>query len=111
MLLYADESFYYPVVAILRQLGHDIITVQEDNRRSSSDQVVLTRAHALSRAVLTLNRRHFERLDRQGADHSGILTATRDSDFAALAARIHAVLTGQTAGRWCIRVNRPPTTP
>ncbi|HIK45507.1 MAG TPA: DUF5615 family PIN-like protein [Leptolyngbyaceae cyanobacterium M65_K2018_010] len=27
--LYADEHFPYPVVEFLRQLGHDVLTVQE----------------------------------------------------------------------------------
>ena len=55
------------------------ITVQEDGQRSAPDPVVLARAHVLGRSVLTLNRRHFERLDRQGADHSGIVSARNDS--------------------------------
>lgn len=108
MLLYADENFYYPVIAILRQFGHDVLTVQEDGRRSSPDPMVLARSHELGRIVLTLNRRDFERLDRQGADHFGIVSTTRDNDYAALAQRILTALAGRTPGRWCIRVNRPP---
>jgi predicted nuclease of predicted toxin-antitoxin system len=109
MLLYADEDFSYPVVEELRRLGHDVLTVQADGRRSTPDPDILARAHALGRAVLTFNRRDFERLHRQGADHSGILSATHDSDFPALAARIHAMLAGLSPGRWCLRVNRPPS--
>jgi hypothetical protein len=68
----------------------------------------LARAHALGRALLTHNRRHFERLHRQGTLHSGILSATQDPHNAvALAARIQAALTGLAPGRWCLRVNRP----
>src|SRR5436309_10175654 len=106
MLLYADEDFAFPVVEHLRQLGHDILTAQEDGRTATPDLDILARAHQLSRAVLTFNRRHFERLHRQGTDHSGILSATHDPDFSALAARIHARLTGLSPGRWCVRVNR-----
>ena len=108
MLLYADEDFALAVVSELRRLGHDVVTVQEDGRTSSPDPVVLACAHALGRSVLTYNRRDFERLDRQGHAHSGIVSAKRDEDFPALAARIHAALTGLTPSRWCIRVNRPP---
>jgi hypothetical protein len=108
MQLYADEDFPLPVVEELRRLGHDVLTVQEDGRQATPDPDVLARAHALGRAVLTHNRRHFERLHRQGADHSGILTATRDNDSPALAARIDAALAGRSPGRWCLRVNRPP---
>jgi predicted nuclease of predicted toxin-antitoxin system len=109
MQLYADEDFSFPVVVILRQWGHDVVTAQEDGRVATPDPDVLARAHALGRAVLTYNRRHFERLHRQGADHSGILSATHDSDFPGLAARIHATLAGLSPSRWCLRVNRPPT--
>jgi hypothetical protein len=108
MLLYADEDFTYPVVEELRRLGHDVLTAQQDNRRATPDPDILARAHALGRALLTHNRRHFERLHKQGADNGGILSATRDHPHhAALAARIHAALSGRAPGRWCIRVNRP----
>jgi hypothetical protein len=111
MLLYADEDFPYPVVEELRLLAHDIITAQSDGRAASPDPVILARAHSLGRTVLTCNRKHYERLHRQGLDHSGILSAKRDGDHAALAARIDAALAGEAPGRWCIRVNRPPKQP
>jgi hypothetical protein len=107
MNLYADEDFPWPAVEVLRRLGHDVLTAQDDDRQATPDPDVLARAHALGRAVLTHNRRHFERLHRQGADHSGILSATHDDDSAALAARIDMALTGRAPARWCIRVNRP----
>src|SRR5437870_2185625 len=107
MLLYADENFPFPVVEHLRQLGHDVLTAQEDGRTATPDPAILARAHSLGRAVLTHNRRHFERLDRQGEPHSGIVSAKPDA-HAALAARVHAALTALSPGRWCIRVNRPP---
>jgi hypothetical protein len=61
MLLYADEDFSFPVVVILRLLGHDVVTAQEDGRTATPDPDILARAHALGRAVLTYNRRDFER--------------------------------------------------
>src|SRR5947208_9632199 len=106
MLLYADEDFTYPVVEELRRLGHDVLTAQEDGRQTTPDPDILARAHALGRAVLTHNRRHFERLHRQGPDHSGIMSATRDDDTSGLAARIHNALAGLSPGGWCVRVNR-----
>jgi len=109
MLLYADEDFSFPVTLELRLLGHDVVTAQEDGRTSTSDPDILARAHTLGRAMLTYNRRHFERLHRQGPAPSGILSATHDSDFPGLAARIHAILAGLSPGRWCLRVNRPPS--
>jgi hypothetical protein len=110
MRLYADEDFPLAVVKELRRLGHDVLTAQEDMRRSTPDADILARAHALGRSVLTHNRRHFERLHRQGVPHSGILSATQDpNNHMALAARIHAALAGRSLGRWCIRVNRSQT--
>jgi hypothetical protein len=108
-LLYADENFDYPVVEFLRQLGHDVVTVQEAGRAGGSDPQVLADATARGRAVLTFNRRHFERLHRQGTLHTGIISCTRDRDHAALAARIdRAIATaGPLAGQH-LRVNRPP---
>jgi predicted nuclease of predicted toxin-antitoxin system len=107
MRLYADEDFPLTVVKELRRLGHDVLTAQEDSRRSTPDPDILARAHALGRAVLTHNRHHFERLDRQGVPHSGILSATQDpNNSMALAVRVHAALAGRSPGRWCIRVNR-----
>lgn len=107
MLLYADEDFPHPAVAELRLLGHDVLTAQDDGRRQTPDPVLLARAHTLGRVIITYNRRHYERLHRQGADHSGIVSATKHDDFPALASRIHAALAGLTPARWCIRVNRP----
>jgi Domain of unknown function (DUF5615) len=111
MLLYADEDFPFPVVVLLRQLGHDVVTTQDDGRTGTPDPDLLGRAHELGRAFLTCNRRHFERLDRLGTAHSGILSVIRDRDMAALATRIHVALTGVSPGRWCLRVNRPPPKP
>jgi hypothetical protein len=108
MQLYADECFPLSVVEELRRMGHDVLTAQEDGRQATPDAGVLARAHALGRALMTHNRRHFERLHRQGADHSGIVSATRDDDSSALAARIDAALVGRSPGRWCVRVTRPP---
>src|SRR5437868_3669599 len=108
MRLYADEDFPFPVVKELRQRGHDVLTAQEDGRSSAPDSVILARAHALGRPVLTYNRWHYERLHRQGAAHRGILSASQDPNHAALAVRVDAALSGLTPGRWCLRVNRAP---
>ena len=109
MLLYADEDFSFPVVEALRQLGHDVLTAQEDGRAGTADPDILARADALGRAVLTHNRRHFECLHRQGVDHSGIVSAKHSRDAPAFASRIDAALAPLSPGRWCIRVNRPPS--
>jgi hypothetical protein len=94
MLLYADEDFFFPVVEELRRLGHDVLTAGEDGQSAAADPVILARAHASGRVVLTFNRWDFEKLHRQGAAHSGILSATQDHNHIALAARIDAALRG-----------------
>jgi hypothetical protein len=71
MQLYADEYFPLTVVEELRRLGHHVLTAQEDGHQGRSDSDTLARGHALGRPVLTHNRRHFERLHRQGLPHSG----------------------------------------
>jgi predicted nuclease of predicted toxin-antitoxin system len=57
--LYADEQFPRRVVEILRDLGHDVITVQEAGNAGLPDEEVLAFATTQNRAVLTLNRRYF----------------------------------------------------
>jgi hypothetical protein len=108
MLLYADQNFFFPVVEELRRLGHDVLTACEDGQAAADDPAILARAHFLGRAVLTVNRWDFEKLHRQGAAHSGIVSTTQDQDFVALAARIDAKIAGQSPGRWHLRINRPP---
>ena len=44
MQLYADETFPFPVVEILRQLGHDVLTAQEDGHRATPDPDILARS-------------------------------------------------------------------
>ncbi|HEX4608247.1 MAG TPA: DUF5615 family PIN-like protein [Urbifossiella sp.] len=62
--LYADENVPLNVVTELRQLGHDVVTIQERGRGGEkvSDPEVLTPATAEGRAAITINRRHFKRL-------------------------------------------------
>jgi hypothetical protein len=108
--LYANENFALPVVAELRRLGHDAVTSAETgkaNQRTTDDDV-LTFAHADARAVLTFNRKHFLRLHRERPGHSGIIACTFDPEFAALAERIHLALTALPviAGA-LVRINRP----
>jgi len=91
---YADENFPRPVVVHLRTLGHDILTAREDGRANQGipDPDVLARATALGRAVLTQDRDDYHRLHAADANHSGIVTCSRDADFAALADRVHAAV-------------------
>lgn len=108
--LYSNENFPLPVVHALRQLGHDVLTIQETGRAEQAlpDHAVLSFATQDNRAVLTLNRKHFIRLHRQDADHAGIIVCTFDPDFTGQAERIDEALQAydELGGR-LIRVNRP----
>jgi hypothetical protein len=108
-LLYADEDFHYGVVQRLRNLGHDVVTVQEAGRAGGGDPQVLADALTANRAVLSFNRRHFLRLHRLNPLHAGIIICTRDdADLDGLAARIHQTIsTAGTLSSQCLRVNRP----
>ena len=107
--LYADEDFHFGVVERLRQLGHDVVTVQGAGRSGRKDPQVLADATTDNRAVLTFNRRDFARLHRQSPAHAGIISCTRDDELDALAARIDQTIaaTGSLTGQH-VRVNRPP---
>ena len=65
---YANENFPLPVVEVLRELGHNLLTTYEIGKagQAVSDEDILAFATAESRIVLTLNRRHFIRT-RQAA--------------------------------------------
>lgn len=112
--LYTDEDVSARITEVLRRLGHDVLTAQEDGRANQKipDPDVLARAIQLGRAVVTGNRRHFHRLHRKDPNHAGIITFTDDPDRPALAARIDAaiaplpVLAGQLVK--VVRPNPPP---
>jgi hypothetical protein len=107
---YADENFPVPVVQVLRQLGHDVLTIGEAGKANLqySDSAVLQDAAGLDRCVLTLNGKHFRRLHEEGARHAGIILCAYDPDYPGQAQRIAEavgnvpLLTGQL-----ICVNRP----
>jgi Domain of unknown function (DUF5615) len=110
MKLYADEQYPYPVVKCLRNLGHDVLTVQEAEKANQRipDDEVLTFATENNRAVVTQNRRDFIRLHRLQPNHGGIIVCSDDRDWDALAQRIHAAVTEQDClqGK-LVRIVRP----
>jgi len=88
--LYSNENFPFPVVEELRNLGHDVLTIQETGKanQAMSDEEVLAFANEKQRILLTMNRRHFIRLHNKRQHHAGILACTFDPDFSAFAKRI-----------------------
>lgn len=108
--LYADENFPLPVVEELRRLGHNVLTIFEDGQANQRypDVLVLQRATAYDRAILTLNRKHFRALHEEERSHAGMILCTYDPDFSGQARRIHEALDAQVSMRGrLIRVNRP----
>lgn len=108
--LYADEHFPYPVVMLLRGLGHDVVTVQEVGKAGLRvpDDEVLAFATSQGRAVVTLNRQDFKQLHRLQPDHGGIINCSNDRDWDALAHRIHnAILETEPLAGKLVRVVRP----
>jgi hypothetical protein len=87
-----------------------VLTCQEAGHAGQRipDEEVLQFATERGRAVLTLNRRDFFRLDRRIRDHAGIVACTEDGDCERQAERIHDAITSQSdLGGKVVRVNRP----
>jgi predicted nuclease of predicted toxin-antitoxin system len=108
--LYADENVPRALVEALRRLGYDVLTCHEAGNAGQRvpDREVLRFATAAGRAVLTMNRRDFFRLDREVRDHAGIVACTEDPDCERQAERINDALrgAGDLHGK-VVRVNRP----
>ncbi len=111
--LYSNENFPLQAVGKLRELGHDVLTSYESGKanRSIPDEEVLAFAAHDGRILITLNRKHFIRLHNENSQHTGIIVCTIDSNFEALAQRIHEVLRTQPdMQNRLVRVNRPNET-
>ncbi|CBN55406.1 MULTISPECIES: DUF5615 family PIN-like protein [Kamptonema] len=109
--LYTDENFPLQVVAFLRVLGHDVLTVQEAGKANQGipDEEVLAFAVSIERTVLTGNRRDYMKLHRSHPNHTGIIVCTEELNFQRLATRINEAISAEEilTGK-LIRVNRPP---
>ena len=108
--LYADENFPQPAVERLRELGHDVLTVQDAGKAQQKlpDEAVLADAYADGRAVVTHNRKDFRHLYATLPDHEGIIACSEDLDFIGLADRIHAAITAlQKLSGQFMRIVRP----
>jgi predicted nuclease of predicted toxin-antitoxin system len=105
---YANEQFPRRVVEFLRELRHDVLTVQEAANRGFPDDEVLAFATSQSRVVLTLNRKDFIKLHRASNAHAGIIVCSRDDDWQRQADRIHEAVSGsKNLMGQLLRVNKP----
>jgi predicted nuclease of predicted toxin-antitoxin system len=109
--LYVNENFPLPVVMFLRQFGYDVLTSLEAGNANQRipDEDVLAFSTTQNRILLTLNRRDFIKIHRHISIHSGIIVCTEDSDFQALAQRIHLEIfkNKEQFANQLIRVYRP----
>jgi predicted nuclease of predicted toxin-antitoxin system len=108
--LYMDEQFPKIVSQLLREMGHDILTVQEAGKGNLGipDEDVLSFAIAENRAVVTLNRDDFIRLHRADSQHCGIIVCTNDPDRPRMASRLNdAIVDREDLQGNLIRVVRP----
>jgi predicted nuclease of predicted toxin-antitoxin system len=106
---YADEQFPRLITLSLRELGHDVLTVQEAGQANQkiSDPAVLAFASRDRRAVLTMNRIDFIKLHRSNSDHGGIIACTENPDFKRLATKIdEAIANLATLDAQLIRIYR-----
>jgi hypothetical protein len=71
-----------------------------------TDPAVLKLASGDSRAVLTLNRKHFVKLHRSSADHAGIIVCSFDLDFDGQAERIRTAIGESSLAGQLLRINR-----
>ncbi|MBW4596927.1 MAG: DUF5615 family PIN-like protein [Brasilonema angustatum HA4187-MV1] len=107
---YADEQFPFPVVELLRSLGHDVLTVQEAGNADQGipDEDVLAFAISQERSILTINRDDFIRLHRRDDNHFGIIVCTNNRNWEQFATRIHEAVTAEESLKAkLIRVVRP----
>jgi predicted nuclease of predicted toxin-antitoxin system len=65
MRFLADENFPLPSVRVLRQSGHDVVSISEDSP-GARDHEVLRRANEENRILLTLDRDFGELIFRHG---------------------------------------------
>jgi hypothetical protein len=103
----ADENFEDEVVQALVGFGHDVVTARSVGLNRQSDRAVLAAATVDGRIVLTHDR-DFQKLHKSGVAHSGIVFASIDTNFTALANRIHVAVSAivSITGQF-IRVTRP----
>ncbi|MEA5477933.1 DUF5615 family PIN-like protein [Pseudanabaena galeata UHCC 0370] len=107
---YADEQFPFQVTELLRNLGHDVLTVQEAGNANQRipDDLVLAFAVGQERSILTVNRIDFIRLHRRDNQHFGIVVCTNNRNWEQFAARIDEAVRAEESLRGkLIRVVRP----
>lgn len=81
-LLVDEDTQARTLVRLLREAGHDVLTVDEAGLRSLADDEVLTRAIDENRVLLTRNCGDFLVLSSRVREHPGILGIYQDANMA-----------------------------
>jgi predicted nuclease of predicted toxin-antitoxin system len=68
-----DESFDYPLAAVLTNLGHDVTAIAYDYPMSLKDRDILTIANQEGRVLITNDRDFGELIVRHKLPHSGVI--------------------------------------
>ena len=79
-ILVDEDSQSRRLVALLREAGHDVLTVNEAGLAGATDEAVLARATEESRVTLTANVGDFRGLHGEQPRHVGILGIFHDDD-------------------------------
>jgi hypothetical protein len=102
--LYADENFPHPAVERLRELGHDVRTVQDEGKAQQKlpDEAVLADACADGRAVVTHNRKDFRYLSAPAPAETTYFSIFLSGAYS----RITARLSSRGWRRWIMTVSQ-----
>ena len=76
-LLLDEDIQSHDLVGLLREAGHDVLTVNEAGLRGRNDERILAAAIGMNRIVMTFNADDFRDLHRADSNHSGIIAVYR----------------------------------
>jgi predicted nuclease of predicted toxin-antitoxin system len=79
-LLIDEDAQDKVLVKLLRETGHDLITVNEAGLTSQPDRIVFNYASKNNRIVLTFNCPDFEKLHQQTSTHPGIFVVYQEAN-------------------------------
>lgn len=80
-LLVDEDSQAKRLVNLLRQAGHDVLTINEAGLAGEDDAIVLDYARQERRLLLTQNCKDFEVLHQENLNHPGILGIYRERQY------------------------------
>jgi predicted nuclease of predicted toxin-antitoxin system len=108
-LPWRSENFPVKLVALLREMGHDVLTSREAGNANQRipDADVLEFAAKSGRILLTLNRRDFIALHQKMPQHASLIVCMQNPNLRQQSEQIDRLIqeTGNLAGK-LVRVNR-----